>query len=76
MEDATFEVRFAEHMQERVVWRGEIMTREQVHAHAVALIKARMAELYAEHGPTVWDLLKPYIDELHDETAALKAEGQ
>ena len=76
MPHTDFNSRFAEHMQEHVVWRGEIMTREEVHAHATALIRARMAELYAENGPPVWDLLKPYIDELHDETATLKAEGQ
>lgn len=76
MDDTAFQARFAEHMQEHVNWRGEIMTRAEVHAHTSALIKARMAELYADHGPPVWDLLKPYIDELHDETAALKAEGQ
>lgn len=37
---------------------------DEQHERIVALVRQRMAELYAEKGPPVWDLVRPYLDEL------------
>jgi hypothetical protein len=40
------------------------VTKDEQHERIVALVRQRMAELYAEKGPPVWDLVRPYLDEL------------